>query len=116
MFKLVMSCPAKEFVGRLTTHFDPPIILKGQWEVGIQHLSIDNSCKMLVLSDLVDFTMVGDKRMRLLDVYGCGKLTYVSVASKVISSINVDVIRYQDNLQLPEQTNDVFCVLHFRKS
>lgn len=111
----MLTCPEKEFRGRLSSRVNPPIRLKGQWEVAVTHLTLDKDQKIMVLCDLVDFTTVGDREMRFLELYDDKPATYVSVVPSVISSINIDVVRYDDN-HYPDPKGDVICVLHFRKS
>ncbi len=125
MFKLILRCPASEFTGKLSVKFQTPLLLKGHWEVAVTHLAIDKSTRLLVLCDLVDFTYVGDKRMRLLEyiesytgfeVYNPPP-TYVSVVTNTIESINVDIVSgEQDKLTLNQNKSEILCVLHFRKS
>ena len=128
MFKVVLKCAGKDFNGRLTTNFDPPLKLKGQWEVSVQHLSCgERDFKTLVLSDLADYTMVGDARMKFLDLIdtddknriAAATGTYVSVLPKQISSINIDLVRYDNqrySWSKQKEGRDIICVLHFRKS
>jgi len=101
MFKLILRCKTSDFTGRLSLKLKTPLILKGQWEVAVTHLEINKNCAWLVLCDLLDFTFVGDERMRLLEFYGTRteahysyspNLTYVAVIKNVIESINVDVV------------------------
>ena len=125
MFKLILRCPASEFTGKLSVKFQTPLLLKGHWEVAVTQLAIDKSTRLLVLCDLVDFTYVGDKRMRLLEyiesytgfeVYNPPP-TYVSVVTNTIESINVDIVSgEQDKLTLNQNKSEILCVLHFRKS
>ena len=128
MFKLILRCKTSDFTGRLSLKLKTPLILKGQWEVAVTHLEINKNCAWLVLCDLVDFTFVGDERMRLLEFYGTRteaqysyspNLTYVAVIKNVIESINVDVVsveNQQENTNNNDSKGDTLCVLHFRKS
>jgi hypothetical protein len=122
MFQLVLKCPAIEFRGRLSTTFNTPYHLKGKWEVAVTNLRIYKSVDVILCCDLVDYTHVGDNRMRFLQFYDAEtstnpKPTYVSVAKKRFDSINVDLMRSPDFTNpYPESFSDVICVLHFRKS
>lgn len=121
MFKLILWCKASEFTGRLSLKLPTPLVLKGHWEVAVTHLQIDRSSTWLILCDLVDFTFVGDERMRLLESYTAQQnitpqLTYVSVVENHIESINVDVVRLSDQKPIEYGKEDILCILHFRKS
>src|SRR6266853_1304756 len=82
----------------LKVEFSKPFRLRGEWEVGIVSSSteIKDAVMLWVFCNVVDFTLVNNVPMQMVDIVPSGlkknaKPAYVRVMKKTFSSINVEV-------------------------
>ena len=97
--------------------------LRGDWEVGVVStvLNAKDATMLWLLCDVVDYSMVNNSSLQLLDVIPSGtqkstKPTYVKVIKKTFSKINVDIQKEFNKDEYIAFDKEIIIVLHFRKA
>ena len=113
--------------------------LRGEWEVGVSAsvLEVGYARMMWIFCDVVDYSIVNNLSLQLLDIVPSGlrsstKPAYVRVLKKAFSSINIDVRKdfYEPKSSKPADGKTIEAsedevdtsgkefttVLHFRKA
>jgi len=120
-FFVTFESKQEAFKGLLQTHFNRPLRLRGEWEVGIAMLYMPLTASPIwAFSNIVEFTYVNEVPMQLLGVLDSNdhkikKPLYFKVCKKTISNINMDFKQdpKSDNFTLE---TPIVCILHFRKA
>ena len=96
--------------------------LRGDWEVGVisSVLDVDDSDMLWLFCDVVDYSVVNNLTLQLLDITTSGvkndtKPKYVKVIKKTFSSINVDIQKEFNKDERITSDKEIVIVLHFRK-
>ena len=97
--------------------------LRGDWEVSVISavLNASNEVLLWLLCDVVDYSVVNNLSVQLLDIIQTGsekntKPMYVKVIKKTFSSINVDIQKEVNKDELIEFDGEAIIDLHFRKA
>src|SRR5438552_3445219 len=95
---IVFKISSKDDCASLNAQLPKPMRLRGEWEVGIitSALEVENPNMMSIFCDIVDYSIVNNLSLQLLDILPSGikngtKTIYVRVCKKTFSSINVDI-------------------------
>ena len=96
-----------------------PRRLTGYWEVAL--VEINKTAEPLyILCDLIDYSHVNHRKVQLLDYYTTQHLrhpNYIKLMHKRFSCINIDIKKsLNGDDTIPQFTEDITCVLHFRRS
>jgi len=114
----VLTSDKDAFNGRLSCIYDRVQRLSGYWEVALVDFNKTES-PLYILCDLIDYSHVNNSKVQLLDYYTPQKLrrsNYIKLMHKRFSSINIDVKKSINSDAIPQFTEDITCVLHFRRS
>ena len=107
------------FNGRLSCTYDRVQRLTGYWEVALVDFSKTKS-PLYILCDLIDYSHVNNSKVQLLDYFSSQQNlrmpNYIKLMHKRFSSINIDVKKSINSDTIPQFTEDIMCVLHFRRS
>ena len=117
-FFIVLTSDKDTFNGRLSCAYDRVQRLTGYWEVALVDFSKTES-PLYILCDLIDYSHVNNSKVQLLDYISPQNSrtpNYIKLMHKRFSSINIDVKKSINNDTIPQFTQDITCVLHFRRS
>ena len=117
-FFIVLTSDKDAFNGRLSCTYDRVQRLTGYWEVALVDFSKTES-PLYILCDLIDYSHVNNSKVQLLDYFSKQNLrrpNYIKLMHKRFSSINIDVKKSINSDTIPQFTEDITCMLHFRRS
>ena len=117
-FFIVLTSDKDAFNGRLSCTYDRVQRLTGYWEVALVDFSKTES-PLYILCDLIDYSHVNNSKVQLLDYFSKQNLrrpNYIKLMHKRFSSINIDIKKSINSDTIPQFTEDITCMLHFRRS
>jgi hypothetical protein len=95
----MLTCPKKQFTGRLSCTYDRAYHLCGSWEAKLLSFAHTN-VPVFILCDLMEYSNVNQCRVQLLDYFYAplkgsiksdGYTQYVKVLHKRFNTINIEV-------------------------
>ena len=114
----MLTSDKENFNGRLSCRYDRVQRLVGYWEVVLVELSKTDS-PVYVLCDLIDYSHVNSYKVQLLDYRGSQTFhcpNYIKLMHKRFTGINIDIKKAINSDTIPQFSDDITCVLHFRRS
>ena len=107
------------FSGRLSCTYSRPHRLVGYWEVALVDFN-KTATPLYITCNLIDYSHVNNSKMQLLDyistTQNSRQLNYIGIMHKRFSTINIDIKKSITSEEIPKFTEDITCVLHFRRS
>ena len=115
-FFLVLTCDKENFTGRLSCSYDRLQKLSGYWEVALVDFNKVET-PVYVLCDLIDYSYVNNSKVQLLDYVSSNNQqpNYIKLMHKRFFGINIDIRKAINSDFIPQFTEDITCVLHFRR-
>ena len=115
-FFLVLTCDNENFTGRLSCSYDRLQKLSGYWEVALVDFNKVET-PVYVLCDLIDYSYVNNSKVQLLDYVSSNNRqpNYIKLMHKRFFGINIDIRKAINSDFIPQFTEDITCVLHFRR-
>jgi hypothetical protein len=117
-FFIVLTSDKENFNGRLSCSYGRPLRLSGYWEVALVDFN-KSDVPLYILCDIIDYSHINQTKLQLLDyisIHNSHPPNYIKVMHKRFSSINIDVKKIINSDVVPQFTEDITCVLHFRRS
>lgn len=117
-FFIVLTSDKESFNGRLSCTYDRMLRLNGHWEVALVQFNKTDSAAY-VLCDLVDYSHVNNNKVQLLSYFSGNQShppSYIKLMHKRFSTINIDIKKTINGDSVPQFTEDITCVLHFKRS
>ena len=117
-FFIVLTSDNDTFNGRLSPTYDRVQRLTGYCEVALVDFTKTES-RFYILCDLIDYSHVNNSKVQFLDYFSPQNLrqaNYIKLMRKCFSSINIDVKKSINSDTIPQFTEDITCMLHFRRS
>jgi len=117
-FFIVLTGDKDAFNGRLSCTYDRPQRLTGYWEVALVDFN-KITTPLYIMCDLVDYSHINNSKVKLLDyisTQNSHQPNYIGLVHKRFSSINIDIKKSITSEEIPKFTEDITCMLHFRRS
>ncbi len=114
----MLTSDKENFNGRLSCSYARALRLPGYWEVALVDFNKTDE-PLYILCDVIDYSHVNHSKVQLLDytsMQNSHSPNYIKVMQKRFSAINIDVKKTINSDVVPQFTQDITCVLHFRRS